>query len=175
MELRPISTPDTTALLAFVARIPEGDRTFLETDALEPARVASWADDRRARRVVAVDGSDVVGIVTVVPGVGWTSHVGELRLVVDPARRRAGLGRALARRGLLEALDLGLAKVTVEVMAPNQGALAMFTGLGFTPEALLHDHARDGTGALQDLVVLAHHVGEQWDAMVTIGLDEALS
>jgi len=40
---------------------------------------------------------------------------------------------------------------------------------------LLHDHARDGTGALQDLVVLAHHVGEQWDAMVTIGLDEALS
>jgi ribosomal protein S18 acetylase RimI-like enzyme len=175
LELRPITAPDTPALVAFVARIPEGDRTFLEADALDPARVASWAGDQRARRVVAVDGADVVGIVTVVPGVGWTSHVGELRLVVDPARRRAGLGRALARRGLLEALDLGLAKLTVEVMAPNQGALAMFTGLGFTPEALLHDHVRDRTGALQDLVILAHEVREQWGAMVTVGLDEALS
>jgi ribosomal protein S18 acetylase RimI-like enzyme len=174
LELRPITAPDTPALIAFVARIPEGDRTFLEADALDPARVASWTGDQRARRVVAVD-DDVVGIVTVVPGVGWTSHVGELRLVVDPARRRAGLGRALARRGLLEALDLGLAKVTVEVMAPNHGALAMFTGLGFTPEALLHDHVRDRTGALQDLVILAHEVSEQWGAMVTVGLDEALS
>jgi RimJ/RimL family protein N-acetyltransferase len=174
MELRPITAADTPALAAFVARIPEGDRTFLETDALDPARVATWAGDQRARRVVAVDG-DVVGIVTVVPGVGWTSHVGELRLVVDPARRRTGLGRELARRGLLEALDLGLTKITVEVMAPNEGAMAMFTGLGFTPEALLQGQVRDGTGALQDLVILAHEVSEQWGAMATVGLDEALS
>jgi ribosomal protein S18 acetylase RimI-like enzyme len=175
VQLRPVTAADTPALVAFVARIPEGDRTFLEADALDPARVASWAGDQRARRAVATDGDDVTGIVTVVPGVGWTSHVGELRLVVDPARRRAGLGRELARRGLLEALDLGLTKVTVGVMAPNQGALAMFTGLGFTPEALLHDHVRDGTGALQDLVLLAHEVSEQWGAMATVGLDEALS
>jgi ribosomal protein S18 acetylase RimI-like enzyme len=175
MELRPITAADTPALAAFVARIPEGDRTFLETDALDPARVATWAGDQRARRVVAVDGADVVVVVAVVPGVGWTSHVGELRLVVDPARRRAGLGQELARRGLLEALDLGLTKITVEVMAPNEGALAMFTGLGFTPEALLQGHVRDGTGVLQDLVVLAHEVSEQWSAMATVGLDEALS
>jgi ribosomal protein S18 acetylase RimI-like enzyme len=175
MELRPITAADTPALAAFVARIPEGDRTFLETDALDPARVATWAGDQRARRLVAVDDDGIAGIVAVVPGVGWTSHVGELRLVVDPTRRRTGLGRELARRGLLEAIDLGLTKITVEVMAPNEGAMAMFTGLGFTPEALLQGQVRDGTGALQDLVILAHEVSEQWGAMATVGLDEALS
>jgi hypothetical protein len=95
VELRPITAPDTAALVAFVARIPEGDRAFLEAGALDPARVASWAGDQRARRVVAVDGADVVGI--------------------------------------------------------------------------------DRTGALQDLVILAHEVKEQWGAMATVGLDEALS
>src|SRR5205085_6663921 len=92
VELRPITTLDTPALAAFVARIPEGDRTFLEADALDPARVATWAGDQRARRVVAADAAAVAGIVAAVPGGGWTGQVGGLRLVADPARRRTGLG-----------------------------------------------------------------------------------
>ena len=54
-----------------------------------------------------------------------------------------------------------------------QGALAMFSGLGFRPEALLRDHVKDRDGATRDIVILSHDVARvsaQHDAM---GLSEA--
>jgi hypothetical protein len=51
----------------------------------------------------------------------------------------------------------------------------MVSALGFEAEALLRDHVRDGTGQLRDLIVMAHFVEATWDAMRTIGLDDALS
>ena len=74
-----------------------------------------------------------------------------MRLVVDPEARGQGLGRALARWALLQALDGGLKKLTVEVVAEQEGAVAMFGGLGFQAEGLLRDHVRDRDGELRDL------------------------
>ena len=105
---------------------------------------------------------------------GWSDHVGEIRLVVHPAHRRAGLGRALARHALVQAVDAGLRKLVVELVADQEHAIAMFTALGFTGEALLRDHIRDRDGRLRDLVVLAHYVDETWAAMATIGLQEEI-
>ena len=176
MEVRLVGPGDSVRLQAFFRRIPEGDRTFFKEDVLDEASVASWTTDARARRVVALgaDG-EVAGYGAVIPGVGWSGHVGELRLVIAPERRRAGLGRELARRCLLEALDLGLTKLVVEVVADQAPAVAMFQALGFVPEALLRNHVRDRSGALRDLVLLAHSVDENWSAMATAGIDEALA
>ena len=106
---------------------------------------------------------------------GWSDHVGDLRLVVDPEARGQGLGRALARWALLQAVDGGLAKLSVEVVAEQEGAVAMFTGLGFQAEALLRDHVRDRDGELRDLIVLSHSVEDAWSAMQTAGIDDALA
>ena len=38
----------------------------------------------------------------------------------------------------------------------QQGAIAVFEGLGFKPEAILREHVRDDAGAAYDLVVLSH-------------------
>jgi hypothetical protein len=62
----------------------------------------------------------------------------------------------------------------VEVVAEQGAALALFTELGFTGEALLVDHIRDRNGDLRDLMVLAHHVGETWSGMATVGVAEDL-
>src|SRR3982750_3425570 len=57
----------------------------------------------------------------------------------------------------------------------EQGAaLALFTDLGFTGEALLRDHIRDRGGELRDLMVLAHHVSDTWSGMDTVGIAEEL-
>jgi hypothetical protein len=50
----------------------------------------------------------------------------------------------------------------------------MFSGLGFTGEALLRDHIRDGDGQLHDLVVLAHLVEESWSTLDAVGLADAI-
>ncbi len=173
-DVRPLAAGDAPALEAFFRRVPEGDRTFFREDVLAPAVIASWVAGAPGERFVAVQDADVVGYLAVIPGVGWSSHVGELRVVVDPGRRRAGVGRALARHGLLHGLEQGRAKLIVEVVADQEPTLAMFSALGFQPEALLRDHVRDGAGELRDLIVMAHFVDEVWDTMRTIGLDEAL-
>ena len=165
---------DDDAVRAFFSRIPEGDRAFFRDDVLAPATLAAWRSDTRSRRLLSVGRDEVKGLVSVVPGVGWMAHVGELRVVVDPGSRRQGLGRALARQGLLQALDLGLGKVVVEVAADDAPSLGMFAGLGFEAEALLKGHIRDRQGSLHDLLILAHVVDANWAGMATTGVADAL-
>jgi ribosomal protein S18 acetylase RimI-like enzyme len=108
----------------------------------------------------------------VIPLVGWSRHVGSLRLVVDPQCRGKGIGRALARHGLVTGLEMGLTKIVVEVVAHAAPAIGMFEAIGFEPEALLRDHVRDKSGELRDLVVLAHLVEGTWSGMATAGIAE---
>lgn len=161
------------ALRAFLDALPDGDVTFIKEDVRNPAVAEEWARSTKARYSVALDESGaVMGLVSTRPLVGWSNHVGELRLVVDPRHRGHGVGRTLARHALRAALDLGLEKIVVEVVAEQQGAIQMFDDLGFRGEALLKDHIRDRSGELRDLLVLAHDAGEEWAAMATVGVDD---
>ena len=175
MTLVPLSAELVPAVEAFFARVPASDHSSFAEDVFEPGLVEGWLQDRRGHRRVAVEDDRVVGYLGVLPLVGWSSHVGSVRVVVDPAVRGRGLGRELSRAGLLAGLELGLTKLVVEVVADAAPAVALFEGLGFEPEALLRDHVRDRTGALRDLLVLAHFVEGTWSAMATAGLEDELA
>jgi L-amino acid N-acyltransferase YncA len=173
MEIRPIQTNDRDAMERFLRRIPEGDRTFFKENVDDPEVVDAWVRPGAARSV-AVDADDVIGYVAVVPLQGWSSHVGEVRVIVDPERRGRGIGRALARHAVLQALDLGLTKMVVEVVADQEPTIAMFRAYGFDPEALLKDHVRDAAGELRDLMILAYAVEDSHAAMAAVGIADSL-
>src|SRR3954467_8706864 len=174
MQIRPPAPDDLEALLAFFERIPAAERTFFKEAVLDRSTVESWAT-AGGRRALACDDGAVAGYVAVVPLGGWSDHVGEVRLVVDPDHRGQGLGRTLARWALMQALELGLSKLYVEVVADQEGAVAMFLALGFQAEGVLADHVRDRNGQLRDLVLLAHPVADQWAAMASAGIDDAVT
>ena len=175
-DIRSPSPADLDALLAFFERIPESERTFFKEPVLDRAAVEGWLTGDAGRRALALDDlGQVVGYVAVIRLAGWSDHVGDVRLVVDPGQRGQGLGRALARWALLQAVDCGLSKLTVEVVAEQEGAVAMFGGLGFQAEGLLRDHVRDRDGELRDLILLSHSVADAWSAMETAGIDDALA
>jgi L-amino acid N-acyltransferase YncA len=175
MSVVPLQPEHCDSLLRFFRDLPEGDLTFIREDVTDPAAVqALTSGEDRAQRWVAEEGGQVLAYVAVLRLPGWSDHVGEVRLVVAPAARGSGLGRRLARHALVQAVGAGITKLVVEVVAEQGAALALFTELGFSGEALLRDQIRDRDGQLRDLMVLAHHVGETWSGMDTVGLPEAL-
>jgi L-amino acid N-acyltransferase YncA len=169
MQIRHLEPGDEQALRRFFARIPEGDRTFFKEDVDDREVIAKWTAPGDARSI-AVEGDVVLGSVAVARLRGWSSHVGEVRVIVDPAHRGRGIGRALARAAILDALELKLRKLVVEVVAEEDSTIAMFRSLGFDPEALLTNHVRDQTGELRDLLILANDVDDSFRGMVTTGL-----
>jgi ribosomal protein S18 acetylase RimI-like enzyme len=174
MEIRVPTVDDLDPLLDFFERVPEGERTFFKEQVLDRRAVEGWLTSDRGRRGLAFDDGRVVGYVAIVRLSGWSDHVGDVRLVVDPTRRTQGVGRTLARWALLQALEAGLTNLTVEVVAEQERAVAMFSALGFRAEGLLLDHVRDHDGVLRDLVLLSHPVADSWSAMETAGIDDAL-
>ncbi len=174
-QLRELSPDDVGALRDFFAAVPAEDHTFFKEDVDDPAVAERWVDDTRSIRCLAVnEDGQLVGWAALIPGVGRTGHVVEMLLVIAGANRRQGLGRMLARRMLVEALEHGYRKVSVHLAADNPGPIAMFRGLGFEPEALLRDQLCDPSGQLHDVMVLSHAVDEAWSTMLTGGLDTAV-
>lgn len=174
VEVRTMGPDDISAVRAFFSTVPEGDRTFFREDVLRPGVIELWpGDDRQHRSLAIVDGV-IAGHVAVIPGIGWSQHVGEVRLVVGPEFRGRGLGRLLAQRAVVEAVQIGMSKLVVDVVAEQTATVSMFTKLGFEAEALFKDHVKDRHGETRDLLVLAHFVEPLWSAMATAGIDEAL-
>lgn len=169
MEIRPLESRDQPALNAFLRRIPESDKTFFKEPIDDEAHVATWFDGSGARWL-AVSGEEVLGYVGVVPLQAWSSHVGEIRLIVDPAHRGEGVGRALAGHAIVAAFRSGLSKLVVEVLANQEFTVEMFRALGFDPEALLAGQVRDRDGQLRDLMILAHTAGDASAAIAAVGL-----
>jgi ribosomal protein S18 acetylase RimI-like enzyme len=179
MNVQRLAEPDVDRVVDFFARVPEGDRTFFKEPFAGADTVRAWLADGRSTRLLAFDGDAaggdaVIGYAAVVAGVGWSSHVGELRLVVDPTQRRRGIGHALAKAALAAALAADLSKVVVEAIATQDATIALFAQLGFVPEALLEGHVRDAAGELRDLMVMALHGDDTWATLTTVGLDTTL-
>ena len=155
MEFRDLGHDDAAELVAFFQRIPERDRTFFKEDVNDEQTVHEWLSAGHGHRLVAVEDETIIGYAAVIPGLHWSSHVAELRVVVDPGQRRRGIGHELARLGVAQAVDMGMIKVIVEVVAEHRSAISLFESLGFEPEAVLRRHIRDRDGELHDLMMLA--------------------
>ena len=168
--LRRVTPADTPLLADLFARMPERDRSFLE-GRVEPEVIGRWDfGDGGSRWLVEEDG-EAIAFLSVVPHQGWSSHVGDLRLVVAAGHRRRGIGRALAHQGLTQGLEMGLRKITVDVAADREQDIELFRSIGFRPEALLEDQISDWDGNLHDLVVLSHLVSEVSDDLGVVGVD----
>jgi ribosomal protein S18 acetylase RimI-like enzyme len=175
--VRESTSADVPEIRRFFADLPAEDRTFFYQDVDDPAVIDAWASDQRRIRRCAVDErGTIVALAALQAGLDWTSHVADLVLLVRPDARRQGLGRMMARRMLLEAVNHGFKKVSVMVAADDARAIDMFEKLGFEGEALLRDQlCNPQEGRLRDAVILSHMVDDTWSTMLTAGYEQAVS
>jgi len=177
VELRLLAPADEAAVLAFARGLSTHDLLFLRRDISQPKVVAAWMQATRDRDLVTLLASregSLLGCATLVRDpLSWSSHVGELRVIVESSMRRKGLGQKLTQECFAIALEMGLEKLTAQMTVDQRGAIAVFEGLGFRPEALLHQHVKDRDGEVHDIVVLSHDVAGFEAQGRAYGLDEA--
>src|SRR5262249_41361155 len=145
-------------------QLPTHDLLFLPRNISEPKVLSAWIKEIERgviTSLLAVKAGKVVGCGTLVRDPhSWSPHVGEIRNVVSTDVRGQGVGRALTQEIFALALDAGLEKLVAQMTVDQTGAIAIFEGLGFRAEALLHDQVQDRAGRKHDIVVLGHNVAQ---------------
>lgn len=174
IELRLLVPEDGEAVLAFAQRLPTHDLLFLRRDIAQPKVIAAWMEATRNGGIVTVlgwRGDSVVACATIVrDALSWSRHVGEMRVIVDPALRGSGLGQVLTGECFAIAVELGIERLTANMTVDQRGAIELFEGLGFRPEALLKDQVKDREGRTHDIVILAQDVGRFLGQQAAYGL-----
>ncbi|WP_179403518.1 GNAT family N-acetyltransferase [Burkholderia guangdongensis] len=164
IDIARMTSADRDAFVAFIASLPDEDLVFVPRDLRHPKVVDAWMralDRGDVVSLVARDGGTMVGCTAIATDpLGWSRHVGELRVLVAPAGRGKGLGRALIQECFAQALERGLKKLVAQMTTQQPAAIAVFEELSFRAEALLHNHVIDRDGGMHDLVLLSHDVDE---------------
>lgn len=175
LEIARMSSADRAALTEFIARLPAHDLLFLSRDITHPKVIDAWMralDRGEINSLIVRHGSEVLGCTAIiVDPLGWSAHVGELRIMVSAACRGLGLGRVLIQECFAQAVELGLGKLVAQMTTSQRAGVAVFEELGFRAEALLARHVADREGGLHDLVLLSHDVETAAARRELYGLD----
>ena len=177
VTFRPMTAADRQAVLDFARKLPEHDLLFLRRDIMQESAVDEWIGEIARDEVftiLALSGGAVIGYATIHRNhLRWTAHVAELRVMVAESARGLGLGRMLTQEAFANALGMGIEKMVAQMTMDQKGAIAVFQGLGFRPEAILRDQVKDRAGQKHDLLVLSHDVSKFEREQRAYGIDRA--
>ncbi|MGE3542075.1 MAG: N-acetyltransferase family protein [Candidatus Tectimicrobiota bacterium] len=175
VEIWPMTADDAPALLAFYRSLPPEDLLYLREDVTTPESMTRWVESIESEQgwhlLAGYEGRIIADGELDHQFYGWSRHVGELRLVIDPAFRGSGLSLLIAREVLAQAADEALHKVMVQMTVDQQAAIHMCKKLGFRHEAILTEHVQDQHGQLRDLVIMGYFINDflgQYDSQRTL-------
>lgn len=178
IELIALESLETDAVKSFTDQLEDEDLLFLSRDIREPKVIEAWSRSLESGDIVTIAAmrqGEIVGTTAVVHDkLSWSSHVGELRILVRPDARDISLGRTLIQESFLMGLDLGLEKLTVRMLLGQDRAITVLEEMGFKTEAMFRDHVKDQSGKKFDLLIMSHDVAGVQSRMQAYGLDEAL-
>lgn len=159
ITLRLMNRGDIDRMVVFAKGLSKKDLMFLRRDITDAAEVEQWVDgieNGTSVTVLAGDGETLAGYATLHHNEAlWTRHVGEIRTNVGADYRGMRLGSLLVEEMFQIARDLGLRKLTANMVADQKAARGAFERLGFHPEALLADHVLDSEGRTHDMLIMS--------------------
>lgn len=176
-NLRRFKREDTEQMMAFAKLLPEHDLLFLGRDLKHRRVVEAWVEaveDGFIDSLLVEDkaGAFLATAALVRDPLGWSPHVGEIRMLVHPERRGEGLGRVLLQEIFRIALERGCKKLVAQMTPDQIGAIALFEEMGFRGEALLHNQVQDRNGNLYDLAILSQDVERMAATLDAFGLQK---
>jgi ribosomal protein S18 acetylase RimI-like enzyme len=151
LEVRPGRPEDARALAElFAAVAEERDGIASEPPVDVDARTKLFAASIDGA-IVAVAAGDIVGWLHI--EATWFG-VGEIGMLVAKPWRRRGVGSGLLADAIEKARDDGLHKLSLDVFAHNEAAIALYRKFGFVEEGRRVRHYRRASGLLWDSIVM---------------------
>jgi RimJ/RimL family protein N-acetyltransferase len=162
LTMRLMTYADIDAVVDFARGLSKKDLLFLRRDITDRGNVEEWVrliEQGKSVSVLAFEGDKMAGYATLHHNEAlWTRHVGEIRTNVGGDFRGIRLGSIMVEEMFQIAKELGLRKLTANMVADQKAARGAFERIGFTPEALLADHVVDGEGRTHDMLIMSYDI-----------------
>ncbi len=155
--LRPLSKADKQGLVDLFARALPEDLEYFRDDAANAAVVESWVDHLDLRRVyplVAVVDERIVGDATLHFRERYHRHLAWVRIFLDRAYRRRGIGTLMLSSLVDIARRAGLQQLYTEVVSTQGAVIKAFQDVGFQPAVTLSDYFITSSGETLDMVIM---------------------
>jgi RimJ/RimL family protein N-acetyltransferase len=179
ITVRPLSTEDGPALLAFYRGMPEEDRQYLREDVTNPEvikrRIADL-DHTKISSLIAEKDGRIIGLARLhFNEYGWRKRMADIRCAVAREYQKKGIGTMLMRQLLSHAEEKGVERISAEMLDSQVAIQKVFRRLGFSKVGELKDYATDIVGKRHNLVVMVNDVSQLWETMEQLLVDYDVS
>jgi len=168
VTLRPLKPGDENALFDMFSRFSKDELWFLNHDVSDPKLFEEWVRSLDLDRVVSIvallEGRIISNAALMVKHYGAKSHIGKIRIAVDPHFRGKRLGTWMLFDLVNVAMAIGLKKVVMRLVQEKDAFLmSAVRKLDFSEEAVLEDYVTDRGGNPCNLVIMTKRLPTEWD------------
>ena len=159
VTLRPLEAGDDQALFDMFRRLSGEDLWFLNHDVTDRELVSEWVRNPDFGRVVSIvallEGQIIANAALMMKAYGGKSHIGKIRISVDPGYRDKRLGTWMLLDLVNLAMALRLQLLTMRLVAGRDASVINgVRKLDFKEEAVIKDYVLDMEGNPHDLVIM---------------------
>lgn len=168
VTLRPLKRGDENALYKMFERFSKDELWFLNHDVSDPRLFDEWVQNPDSNRVVSIvallEGRIISNAALMVKQYGAKSHIGKVRVAVDPSFREKRLGTWMLLDLVNLAMAVGLKMVVMRLVREKDASIMnAVRKLDFTEQAVLEDYVLDRAGNPCDLVIMTKRLPVEWD------------
>jgi GNAT superfamily N-acetyltransferase len=167
VTLKPLEAGDETALFEMFKQFSADELWFLNHDVSDPRLIHDWVKDLDLTRVISIvaslGGRIIANAALMRKRYGAKSHIGKIRIAVDPSFREKRLGTWM----LLDIVNLGIAlglKILVMRLVRDRDAyiISRVRNLDFFEEQELKNYVLDREGNPHDLIIMTKRLPVGW-------------
>jgi RimJ/RimL family protein N-acetyltransferase len=157
LVLRPLEAADEAELIQFFKRMPVDERQLFKDDVTKPEVIHGWIRKLNYSNILPLmvfkDRRIVADATLHRDKHGWSRHVAEVRVSLDPEFRGKGLARMLLEEFIEIGPSLNIAILNAFVLDVQREARDLVEAVGFLQVAVLPQHAIDLAGVVHDVLV----------------------
>jgi RimJ/RimL family protein N-acetyltransferase len=162
LTLRLMTRDDEHDLSRFFGGLPDEFKRYLSAEVTDRKMIARWMREldyeKKLPLLAEQDGRIVANATLLRQTFGWGRHVGEVRVVIDPAFQGRGLGGILLDEIGRIGQQGGLKKLVGRIITGRPDIIRAMECAGFRCVAVLKDYVKDAGGKYGDLAILVREL-----------------